>query len=67
MTPDEDFVLERVGPVVVASACSGHGFKFGPLLGEILAALAVGDDPAIPAERFSTLRLALAASRRSAR
>ncbi len=67
MAPDEDFVLERVGPVVVASACSGHGFKFGPLLGEILAALALGDDPAIPAERFSTLRLALAASRRPAR
>lgn len=67
MTPDEDFVLERVGPVVVASACSGHGFKFGPLLGEILAALAAGDDPAIPAERFSTRRPALAASRRPAR
>lgn len=64
MTPDEDFVLERVGPVVVASACSGHGFKFGPLLGEILAALALGDDPGIPAARFSTLRPSLATARR---
>ncbi|MCC6224619.1 MAG: FAD-dependent oxidoreductase [Thermoleophilia bacterium] len=67
MTPDEDFVLERVGPVVVASACSGHGFKFGPLLGEILAALALGDDPGIPAARFSTLRPSLAAARRPGR
>jgi len=25
---------------VVASACSGHGFKFAPLLGEVLADLA---------------------------
>lgn len=61
MTPDEDFVLERVGPIVIASACSGHGFKFGPLLGEILADLAVGRDPGIRAERFSTRRVGLAA------
>ena len=36
-TPTEDFVLERVGPVVIGSACSGHGFKFTPLVGRILA------------------------------
>lgn len=40
-TPDERFVLERHGPVVVGSACSGHGFKFGPAVGERLAALAL--------------------------
>ncbi len=39
-TPDEDFVLERHGNVVVGSACSGHGFKFAPLIGERLADLA---------------------------
>ena len=60
MTPDEDFVLERVGPIVIASACSGHGFKFGPLLGEIVADLATGRDPGIPRERFSAARPALA-------
>lgn len=44
-TPDKRFV---VGPVpelpqvLVASACSGHGFKFAPALGEALADLAVG-------------------------
>jgi sarcosine oxidase len=62
MTPDEDFVLERVGPVVVGTACSGHGFKFGPLIGEILADLAMGRDPQVPAGRFSLGRVGLASS-----
>jgi len=39
-TGDESFVLERHGRVVVGSACSGHGFKFGPVVGRTLAALA---------------------------
>jgi sarcosine oxidase len=39
-TADEGFVLERHGRVVVGSACSGHGFKFAPLVGRTLAALA---------------------------
>jgi sarcosine oxidase len=41
-SPDEDFVLDRVGNVVIGSGTSGHGFKFGPLLGEWLADLATG-------------------------
>ncbi len=40
-TADESFVLERRGPVVVGSACSGHGFKFAPAIGARLAALAL--------------------------
>jgi sarcosine oxidase len=36
-TPTEEFLLERRGPVVIGSACSGHGFKFTPLVGRILA------------------------------
>jgi sarcosine oxidase len=39
-TPDESFVLERVGPVVVGSPCSGHGFKFTPAIGRRLAKMA---------------------------
>jgi sarcosine oxidase len=39
-TADEGFVLERHGRIVVGSACSGHGFKFAPLVGRTLAALA---------------------------
>jgi sarcosine oxidase len=38
--PEERFALERRGPVVVASACSGHGFKFAPAIGERIAGLA---------------------------
>jgi sarcosine oxidase len=39
--PDQDFVLERRGRVVVGSACSGHGFKFAPAVGRRLAELAL--------------------------
>lgn len=39
-TANEDFVLDRVGPVIVGSPCSGHGFKFTPLIGRLLADLA---------------------------
>jgi sarcosine oxidase len=42
---DTDFVLDRVGNVVVGCGTSGHGFKFGPLLGELLADLADGTTP----------------------
>jgi sarcosine oxidase len=41
-TPDEHFILERRGRLVVGSACSGHGFKFAPAIGRRLAALATG-------------------------
>ena len=40
-TDDEQFILERHGPIVVGSACSGHGFKFGPVTGKRLAHLAL--------------------------
>jgi sarcosine oxidase len=38
-TVDQSFVVERHGRVVVASACSGHGFKFAPALGNTIADL----------------------------
>jgi sarcosine oxidase len=41
-TEDESFVLERHGRIVVASPCSGHGFKFAPLVGRRIADLAAG-------------------------
>ena len=40
-TDDERFILERHGPIVIASACSGHGFKFGPVTGKRIADLAL--------------------------
>ena len=39
-TPDERFILERHGRVVIGSACSGHGFKFAPAVGRRLAEMA---------------------------
>ena len=41
-TPNERFILERRGNVVIGSACSGHGFKFAPAVGKRLADLALG-------------------------
>jgi sarcosine oxidase len=53
---DADFVLDRVGRVVVGCGTSGHGFKFGPLLGELLADLAEGRRPLVDLDRFSLHR-----------
>jgi sarcosine oxidase len=58
-TPDEDFVLDRRGPLVIGSPCSGHGFKFAPLIGRILADLVTGDPPPAPLDRFRADRAAL--------
>jgi sarcosine oxidase len=46
-TPDEHFVIDLLPgcpQVVVASPCSGHGFKFASVVGEILADLAENGD-----------------------
>jgi len=53
-TDNTDFVLDRVGPIVVGAGFSGHGFKFGPTVGRILADLVEGT--ARPAERFTSDR-----------
>ena len=48
-TPDEHFIVDRLNGddrVVVAAGFSGHGYKFTPVIGEILADLAtVGSTP----------------------
>ena len=44
VTPDGDFLIDRlpgVPQVIVASPCSGHGFKFAPAIGRRLASLAL--------------------------
>jgi sarcosine oxidase len=44
-TPDEHFLVDRhprAPGVLLGSACSGHGFKFAPAIGEALADLVVG-------------------------
>ncbi|MGZ8630391.1 MAG: FAD-dependent oxidoreductase [Actinomycetota bacterium] len=60
ITPDEDFVLDRIGPIVVASPCSGHGFKFVPLFGRALADLAIGAEPPFDRTPFRVDRPGLA-------
>ena len=60
-SPDSHFVLGQmpgVPNVTIVSPCSGHGFKFAPLIGEIAADLALkgGTDYAI--DMFSPIRFA---------
>ncbi|MFF5792494.1 FAD-dependent oxidoreductase [Paeniglutamicibacter sp. NPDC012692] len=45
-TEDEDFILDRIGPIVIGAGFSGHGFKFTPVIGRILADLVDGSGPA---------------------
>jgi sarcosine oxidase len=59
MTPDGDFLLDRLpgSPrIIIASPCSGHGFKFAPVVGEILADLATTGATAHDLARFSFAR-----------
>ena len=42
VTPDEDFIVDRWRSndnIIYAAGFSGHGFKFGPLIGRYLSAL----------------------------
>jgi sarcosine oxidase len=59
MAPDGDFIIDHVPDlpgVIVASPCSGHGFKFAPLIGEILADLATTGTTAHDIARFALSR-----------
>ena len=59
MTPDEDFIIDHfpgARNVVLAAGFSGHGFKFAPLTGRLLAALALGEEPEFSLEPFSLSR-----------
>ena len=60
-TPDEMFVIDRhpAAPgVAFASACSGYGFKFAPVIGDILADLAVDGATSWDIARFRASRFA---------
>ena len=55
MAPDGDFVIDRVPGrpnIVVASPCSGHGFKFAPAIGQALVELAFGGRTGLDLSRF---------------
>jgi sarcosine oxidase len=51
-TEDDHYMLDRQGPVVVATGFSGMGFKFVPAIGRILADLATTPDFPAPVFRF---------------
>jgi sarcosine oxidase len=60
-TPDRHFVIDvhpTVPGVAFASACSGHGFKFAPVVGEILAELALSGSTTMPIGAFTAARFA---------
>ncbi|MFE3741186.1 N-methyl-L-tryptophan oxidase [Streptomyces sp. NPDC059134] len=63
-TPDEHFVITRhpAHPASVTVACgfSGHGFKFVPVVGEIVADLALTGATGHPIELFDPSRLSAA-------
>lgn len=51
--PRERFLLEASGPTWIVSACSGHAFKFGPLLGQALAEAVAGERDAAALARWA--------------
>lgn len=54
-TPDGDFIIDRLPDCpngIVAAGFSGHGFKFGPLVGELVAQLLVNGKTDINLGRF---------------
>jgi sarcosine oxidase len=58
-TPDKHFIVDRhpAHPqIVIGSPCSGHGFKFGVLIGAILADLAESGATEYPIGRFGVGR-----------
>lgn len=59
VSPDEHFILDRLPAdprVVLATGLSGHAFKFGLLLGELLSSLLCDGEPGVPMERFGLAR-----------
>jgi sarcosine oxidase len=56
MAPDGDFILDKLPgfpQAIVASPCSGHGFKFAPAIGEIVADLITNGSTQHDISRFS--------------
>jgi sarcosine oxidase len=58
MTPDRDFALGQLPGHrnVFTAALAGHGFKFAPVLGELLADIALGNSPAFDLSMFAISR-----------
>lgn len=56
-TADHRFILDRrEDGVVRIAACSGHGYKFAPAIGEAAVALAMDETPAVDLSGFTLAR-----------
>jgi sarcosine oxidase len=63
MSSDSHFIVGPVpgeGRIIAACGLCGHGFKFAPVLGESVAALALGETPKIDLSMFAPDRFAYA-------
>jgi sarcosine oxidase len=61
MAPDGDFIIDALPGeprIIIASPCSGHGFKFAPLIGEIVAELVTTETTTRDIARFRLSRFA---------
>ena len=59
VSQDEHFILDQLPNdkrITFATGLSGHAFKFGPLLGEMLGSLVCETEPIVPVERFRLAR-----------
>jgi monomeric sarcosine oxidase len=59
VTPDEGFILDHVPHdprIVFATGLTGHGFKFGPLLGELLSSMVCATPSPVELEHFQLAR-----------
>ena len=59
MTPDEDFILDGHPAhrnVCIAAGFSGHGFKFGPVIGDMMFSVLMDEEPEFPLDGFRLAR-----------
>ncbi|XP_068568715.1 peroxisomal sarcosine oxidase isoform X1 [Cebidichthys violaceus] len=59
ITPDQNFVLDRHpshSNIVFGAGFSGHGFKFGPIIGKLLCELILGEVPSYDLSPFRIRR-----------
>ncbi|XP_018556429.1 peroxisomal sarcosine oxidase [Lates calcarifer] len=59
LTPDRHFVLDHhpsYSNIVIGAGFSGHGFKFGPIIGKLLCELSLGQVPSYDLSPFRIRR-----------
>ncbi|XP_035989177.1 peroxisomal sarcosine oxidase isoform X1 [Fundulus heteroclitus] len=59
LTPDRHFVLDyhpNYSNIIIGAGFSGHGFKFGPVIGKLLCELCLGEVPSFDLSPFRIRR-----------